>query len=220
MKQILTLFLLATLLSNCKKSSTDDNYYTINGIVADFDNRTVIAGAKVYVRESFNNTDSAISNASGRVSFTFKKDSKLRNLYATKAGYLYPLTYFVANTSNTTRTDSIFLARPSFVDLTVHNAGAYLLTDSVSIQVIGAYMEPYGMSNSYQPLLRDKAVAADKLFNLKTVYQKDTGVFTLVYGVEKLYFQADIIRGGAVISTKADSTTLIQFGTKNFTLNY
>ena len=67
----------------------------------------------------------------------------------------------------------------------------------------------------YTPKLmftKDKAESPDRSFNLYTWYN------TPFY--DKLYFQWDIIRNGSVISTKSDSTSLIQFGTKNFTLNY
>ena len=48
MKKIVSVFVLTCILFGCKKSSTEDEYYTINGIVIDYDSKLPIAGAKVY----------------------------------------------------------------------------------------------------------------------------------------------------------------------------
>ena len=83
--------------------------------------------------------------------------------------------------------------------------------DSIALRVVD-YTSPSNFSIGFRSLAKDKAEAPDRSFNLYTWYN------TPFY--DKLYFQWDIIRNGSVISTKSDSTTLIQFGTKNFTLNY
>lgn len=68
--------------------------------------------------------DSAISDANGKVSFTYKKEGNLKSLYPTKDNYLLPHSQwgiFISGYVN--RTDTVYLARKSFVNLTVHKAG-------------------------------------------------------------------------------------------------
>lgn len=215
MKQILALFLLTALLPSCKKSSTDDSNgnYTITGIVLDVDSKTALAAAKVYVRENFMVIDSAISDANGRVSFTFKKEGNFKSLYPTKDNYLLPHSQwgiFISGYVN--RTDTVYLARKSFVNVTVHKTGTYLPLDSIDLKVAGDYYSAAAHSAIYRSVLRDKADAADRALNLYSWYFSPYST--------KIYFQWDIIRSGAVISSQSDSTTMIQFGIKNFTLNY
>lgn len=219
MKQILAFFLLITTLSSCKKSSSttnsDSGYYTINGIVLDVDSRTPVAGAKVYAGAPpiLFPSDSAFSDAAGRVSFQVKKEGPVKTLYATKGNYLLPHSIFsIYISAYVDRTDTVYLARASYVNLTVHRTGTYLPLDSIALKVAGDYYSAAGYSGSYRNLLRDKADAPDKVFNLYSWYQSPN--FT------KVYFQWDIIRNGAVISTQSDSTTMTQYATKNYTLNY
>lgn len=214
MKQIFALFLLAALLSSCKKSSsTDDGYYHITGIVLDVDSRAPIAAAKIYVRENFVYIDSAISDANGRVSFTFKKEGNLKSLYPTKDNYLLPHSQWgVFISGYADRTDTAYLGRKSFVNVTVHKTGTYMPLDSIDLRIAGDYYSAAGYSAGYRSVLRDKADAADRVLNLYAWYLSPYST--------KIYFQWDIIRSGAVISTQSDSTAMIQFGIKNFTLNY
>jgi hypothetical protein len=112
---------------------------------------------------------------------------------------------------NNERVDTIYIARPSFVNFTIHKTGTYLPGDSIALRVVD-YTSPTNFSFDFRNLTKDKAIAPDRTFNLYTWYH------TPFY--DKLYFQWDIIRNGSVLSTKLDSTDLIQFGTQNFTLNY
>ena len=216
----LLFFVIAIFLLSCKKSSTptDDNSYTIHGIVADWDAKTIIGGAKVYVKLVGGIiVDSAIADANGRVSFTYKKEGGNKFLTASKPNYLVPPLFYFSQPGYNTRTDSVFLARPSFVNATVHKAGVYLPLDTIDIQVQGDYTE-FGHHNNYRLMLRDKADAPDKIFNLQAVYGQSQGSFFI--GSLKLYFKWDIIRNGNIISTKTDSAALIRHGTQNFNLNY
>jgi hypothetical protein len=227
MKQILSVLIISAILFGCSKSSTESTTYKLNGLVLDFDAKTVISGAKVYVN-SFGIRDSAISDINGRVSFTLLKSDGLKFLSATKDNYLTP--YYsigIAPTgANTDRTDTVLLARPSFVNLTTHRTGTYLPTDSISISVNNIYTSSTASTGStYKEILRDKADIADKYFLFSTLYQipptnTGGGIFIVVPGYQKVFFKRDIIRSGSVLSSSLDSTSLIQFGTKNFTLNY
>lgn len=219
MKQLMTILVFATTLISCKKSSNstniDSGYYTITGIVLDIDNRTPIVGAKVYAGAPpiLSPSDSAFSDAAGRVSFRVKKEGQVKTLYAVKDNYVLPHSIFGFYVSAyVDRTDTVYLARQSYVNLTIHKTGTYLPLDSIALKVAGDYYSAAGYSASYRSILRDKADATDKIFNLYSWYQSPN--FT------KIYFQWDIIRNGAVISTQSDSTTMIQFATKNYTLNY
>jgi len=220
MKQQLILVLIVAILAGCKKSSNDDGYYTVNGIVIDYDSKTPIAGAKVRVGFfPFVVTDSAISDANGRVAFRFKKEGEFKPLTVTKDNYLTPFGFGGFYASYNDRTDTLRAARPSFVNLTIHKSNSYLPLDSINVQVLGDYTG--GFSFNYRNLWRDKADAADKTFNLQALYQANTGgAPAIAYGTTKLYFQWDIIRAGAIVSSKTDSTDLVQFATKNFTINY
>jgi hypothetical protein len=212
MKQILTLFVLTAFLFGCKKSSTEDEYYTLNGIVLDYDSRLPIAGAKVYAGPLCIGgcaSDSAVSDAAGRVSFRVMNTAGITILLsASKDNYVKPPIYFFVPINIGERTDTTYLVKPSFVNLTTHKAGTYNPSDSLAIRVMG----DINATSVYRDFTREKADATDKTFNLSAWYQSPYNL--------KLYFQWDIIRGGTVISSKSDSTSLIQYGTKNFTLNY
>lgn len=212
MKKLLTLFVFTSILFGCKKSSTEDEYYTLNGIVIDYDSRVPIAGAKVIASVlcigSCPASDSAISDAAGKVSFRLKKSVATFLLSASKDNYVRPPIYYAFPVITFDRTDTVFLVKPSFVNVTTHKAGTFNPLDSIAIRVMG----DINSHSFYREFTRDKADAGDKTFSLSAWYQSPYNV--------KLYFQWDIIRGGTVITSKTDSTSLIQYGTKNFTISY
>lgn len=109
------------------------------------------------------------------------------------------------------RTDTVCLVRKSFINLTIHKSASYLTLDSIELRVAVDYCSAACYSAANRTILRDKSDASDKIIILYSWYQSPS--FT------KLYFQWDIIRNGAVLSTQADSTAMVQFGTKNFTVN-
>lgn len=219
MKKILIALVITSILFGCKKLSNEDEYYTVTGQVLDLDSKLPIAGAKAYLMGIPPPSDSAVTDASGRVSFRFKIGGPSRYFYVVKDGYLRPLTYW-ASVSNVSRTDTFFLARPSFVNVTAHKTGTYLASDTVEIQVAGDNIPSIGETNGYRILHRDKANAPDKLYNLQAAYNVNYSFWNQFLGNGKLYFKSEIIRGGSVFSSKTDSTNIIQFGTQNFTLNY
>jgi len=217
MKLLITIFFITTILASCKKSTAVDDDYTITGVVLDWDARTPIAGAKTYTIPRFVAIgtqlllDSGITDALGKVVFTYKKADP-RILYkAEKTGYILPFNIIHAIHSSTEDiTDTTYLVRPSYVNVTVHKAGIYLPGDSVDIKAKGHY-NPDNLTG-YLTVIRDKADSPDKILNLPAFY------FSPYY--TKMYFQWDIIRNGSILSSGSDSTDMIQFATKNYSLNY
>jgi hypothetical protein len=224
MKKLAIVFLFTCILFGCNKPSDQEQYYTVTGQVLDLDSKLPIAGAKAYLPGIPTPSDSALSDAAGRVSFRFRIGDPSRFFYVVKDGYLRPQTYWVT-IGNVSRTDTFFLARPSFVNVTISKTGTYLSTDTVEIKVLGdntPSVGEVGESPSYRTFHRDKANAPDKLYNLLAAYNLSSNYNFWNHFVvkEKLYFKSEIIRGGSVFSTKTDSTNIIQFGTQNFTFNY
>jgi hypothetical protein len=221
MKKLITVLFFTFILFSCKKSSTeDDNYYTLAATVVDFDSGVPIAGATVYAIAYWTAvpSDSAVSDANGKVSFSFKKEGPYKFLNVVKHNYVNPMNIIPAHLGYDDRSEFLYLAKSSFVNVTTHRSGTYLPSDSVAVQVTGDYIKPTPQNPAYRILFKDKADAPDKIFNLQAAYGKVMGSF--FFGSSKLYFKTDIIRNGAVFSSQTDSTSLIQFGTKNYTLNY
>jgi hypothetical protein len=71
MKQLIAILILSGILSGCNKLSDEEEYYTVTGQVLDLDSKLPIAGAKAYLI-GHPPLDSAITDALGRVSFTFR----------------------------------------------------------------------------------------------------------------------------------------------------
>lgn len=221
MKKLIILLFLSCILFSCTKPADEDEYYTVTGIVLDFDSHSTISNAKVYVKgvSAINVLDSAVSDANGKVSFRFKKTGGHMTLHPDKPGLLKPVYLYLSYIDEKDRTDSLYLARPSFMNFTSHKAGTYLPTDTVNIQVQNDYIEPTGIQYSIpRSLYKGPANIPDKSFNLQTIYGHSMGSF--FFGATKMYFVCEIIRNGGVTHVASDSTSIIQFGTQNFTLNY
>jgi hypothetical protein len=221
MKKLITVLFFTAVFTSCKKTSAEEeNYYTLTGTVVDFDTNAAIAGAKVYVIEFWTTVpvDSALSDANGKVAFRLKKEGPYKFLNVVKSNYVNPMNIIPANLNYDDRAEFLYLAKSSFVNATIHQNSNYLPLDSIAVQVTGDYVSPIPQNPGYRVLFKDKAVAPDKIFNLQAAYGKVMS--SLFFGSLKLYFTTEIIRNGAVISTQKDSTSLIQFGVKNYTLNY
>lgn len=214
--RIVTAILGIILTTGCKKSSPD-NDYTITAVVLDIDSRAPIPVAKVYSQAYpiFGSPivfDSSYSDASGKTRFTHKKGDARMIFAVSKPGYipagLLPLSgglYFVD------RTDTSYMTKASAVDLSIHRSNTYLPGDSVYVKVKGIYI-PGGFSGFFYTVAQYLANSPDRLINLQAFYSSPYHT--------KLYFQCDIIRGGTVFSSQLDSAEMIQFGTRNHTLNY
>ncbi|MBK7307217.1 MAG: hypothetical protein IPO01_05430 [Chitinophagaceae bacterium] len=218
MKQLITILILSGILFSCSKSSGEDEYYTTTVLVLDYDSELPIAGAKVYsimCGPFCPPTDSAVTDAAGKTSFMFKMDNVQRVFYARKNNYIYqteiPGIFYI------NKTDTIYLARPSFVNVTVHKTGTYLPSDSIKVQVYGDALSSTEWGD-YRILHFGKADSPDKLYNLEAVYSHHPGAIPFRH--QKIYFIKEIIRNGSVLSSQTDSTNIIHLGTQNFTLNY
>lgn len=222
MKLIVSIFFLAVTINSCKKSS-DDGYYIINAVVLDLDSKIPISGVKVYSKNIvniFSINDSAITDSRGRVSFRRKKKDEPVFLSFYKLGYLEPYntSILTINRLAEDRTDSIFLARPTYLNVNLHKIGTYQNNDSILLGfkkflpnwILGSPLNTLTLTEIYNE--RRLANAADTTLNLETIY------FSAPY--QRAYFYWDIIRNGNVISSNSDSTELIQFDTKNYSLNY
>ena len=218
MKQLIVILFLSGILFGCNKPSGEEEYYTIKGLVLDFDSKLPIVGAKVFQYEFCcgrqGSIDSAVSDANGMVSFTCKNEGDYKILTPVKDNYLHPLKYMNYQVlGHISRTDTIYLAKPSFLQLTVHKSNIYQPSDSITLSVSGDYFSTSsGHTSSYRDLTTGKADAPDKVFNLYTFYE--------LGNYSKLYFHWIIIRNGNQATHQYVSTNLIQFGTQNFTLNY
>lgn len=220
MKKLILLFILTSILFGCKKSSEEEEYYTVTGQVLDLDSKLPIAGAKAYLMGIPPPSDSALTDAMGRVSFRFRIGDPSRFFYVVKDGYLRPSAYY-AYAGNVSRTDTFFLARPSFVNVTIHKTGTYLNSDTVEIKVGGDNIPSMGETQGYRTFHRNKANLPDSAYSFQAAYNATyDSYWNQFLGNTKLFFKTEIIRGGSVFYTKTDSTNIIQFGTQNFTLNY
>lgn len=216
MKQILILLLLPCILFSCKKSSEEEEYYTIKGLVLDYDSKLPVVGAKVYQHEFCCRPngfiDSAVSDANGMVAFSCKNKGDYKVLFPAKDNYLHPFKYMNNQIlAHISRTDTIYLAKPSFLQLTVHKSNTYQPSDSILLRVGDVYYSPSSLPGSIT-LLKDTVSSTDKNFNLYTFYQ--------LPNYDKLSFQYFITRNGTLLVNQSLSVNLIQFGTQNFTLNY
>ena len=218
MKLLFAILFFTAILTSCKKSS-DDDYYTITGVVLDWDSKAPIAGAKVYAGVSFFTpalNDSAITDANGKVSFKYKWEDGGKALFLVKAGYINPSSIITMIRSNSDRTDTLYLARASYLNVNIHRVNSYPNSDTVVIWLSGyRVFNIFGQNNlSLTQLYQLKRVAnaADTIINVESVY------FAPPY--QKAYLNWDIVRNGSILSTQSDSTDLIQFGTKNYSLNY
>jgi hypothetical protein len=217
MKQLIPLLLISFILFGCKKSSGEDEYYTIKGLVLDYDIKQPVVGAKVYLFEFCcrpkGYIDSAVSDVNGMVSFICKNEGDYKMLISAKDNYLHPLKYMQYEVlAHISRTDTIYLARPSFLQLTVHQSNTYQPSDSILLSVEGDYHSPSSGHNMYRILLKDKVNSTDKVFNLYTFYE--------LPGYDRLTFHYLVTRNGMLLTSQYVQANLTQFGTQNFTLNY
>lgn len=214
MKYIYIVALFSVFGTSCKKSSTPANdSYTITVLVKDKDNQAAIAGAKVYFGRYPILSDSAITDANGSASFSFKKETGVKLTFVKKDGYVIPhFSFFPVPLTYEDRTDILYLGKASYVNLTLHKNNAWLPADTILFQVKYDYNTPDVFSSELRGVVTGKADTANRVLNLYSYYNNP--------GYTKMYFKWDIKRSGSIISSSTDSTDLIQYGTKNFTINY
>lgn len=201
----------------CDKN--EDESYTTNGIVLDWDLKTPVPGAKIYATTFSNGVstvDSVISDGDGKYSFVFP-DNIFRPASATKAGYQNPFHIFPSTMPNSLKkNDTLYLARSSYLDVTIHRVNSYPATDSIEL-FFGKFCplsqsESWLINSSFFQVKRRVANAPDTLVNVAAAYHPVPG--------NKVFFYWNIIRNGSNISSHSDSTDLIQYATKSYTINY
>jgi hypothetical protein len=87
MRKTLIISFAFSFLFSCNKSSDKDDFYTISGIVLDYDSRTPIQNANVICLPSHPESllvDSVLSDVNGHFSFNYPKEDLRSNLYAKK----------------------------------------------------------------------------------------------------------------------------------------
>jgi len=209
---------------SCNKSDENDSLSLATGIVLDYDSRVPIAGAKVYLwkhngprGDMFYNKDSAISELNGRVSFTFSSTDSNLYLIPTKIGYLPPTILSGYPSATKDVVNEMFLARESYLQLTIHQQNIYTNTDLLYLTI---YSYPAGPG----PFFSTKPIALQRHEVVRQANTVDTTfTFHLVHHkppFEKIKFDWQIIRSGTILTQGQDSTSLIQFGTKAYSINY
>lgn len=214
------------MLISCKKSSVVTGNYTITVLALDWDSKIPLPGTKVYltipviqIGSSWIILDSSITDASGKAVFTTSYGGPYggyKEAYAiSKPGYIQtPLTGSFGFKKQEDRTDTIYLARPSFVNLTIHNYFANLPGDSVEIKVKGCSGNSGEYYGGLATVFKGLANSPDRVINLQAFYSSPNHT--------KLEYQYYIWRNLTLINFGGfgDYIQLTQFGTANYTINY
>lgn len=202
----------------CKKNSSDESI--INIAVFDWDARTPIPGAKVYSHDGTLITmppdDSVITNSNGLASISTTPGA-IHTISAEKPGYaLTWINEFHSITAGNIM-DTIFLAKASHVDITLHQANSYLTSDTVSVGIFGyrRTIPAYGMLLGATAGTQRRAIAADTVLHFPIAYFPPP--------FQKAYIRWEVLRSNpavTVIRSGSDSVILSQYGTVNYTVNY
>ncbi len=215
------LFVILVFSISCKKNPTNESY-VITGIVFDRDLKSATPGAKVYLIKQgalYVPSDSAVSDGNGRVIFTVKKSEIAWLSKGSKLGYESPVyaPLFGTGLPPADRSDTLFLVKASYVNVSLQKSGSYLNTDTIFLTISG-YRQAYPLGGT--PMLNKQIVfglkraanAADTVLTISTAYLNPP--------YQKAYFGWDILRNNAPISNQTDSTVLIQYGTQSHTISY
>lgn len=223
MRKALIISFVFSFLLSCNKSSDKDDFYTISGIVLDYDSRTPIQNANVICPPNHPESllvDSVLSDVNGHFSFTYTKGDSRRNLYAKKNNYL--ATYFLRDLqliSNNDRVDTIYLSKVSYVNLLLHNSVIYNGNDSL-------YLTVFNNRRGYNTITGADVIGLNSIYNVKKLAATGDTILSnipVVYFAtpyNKVHMEYKIIRNGNTLFTQTDSTDLIQYSIKNHTINY
>lgn len=186
--------------------------YTITGVVFDYDSKLPIAGATIYSTPFPILTvplDSATTDGSGKVIFTHSSDEGVWILSVKKSGFILPeFFYYIPTIQFVDRIDTLYLGRPSFVDMYIHRTGTYQTTDVIEVTV---NHNTWGGAHT-QNVYANFANSPDTLIHVPTFYM-------FPYGM-KLQIERKMTRSGGIVTTYFDSTDKIQYGVRNYFLNY
>lgn len=219
---LLSVLLLTGYILGCSKpNNQEDEYFTARGIVVDWDSRLPVPAVKVktWVPTIYPGSplsgDSTLTDNNGVYTLRIKKErlNTSWRLFASKSSNYFYMNNPWFSIGIMDKFDTLYLARKSYVDVTLHKSTTYLPDDSIRILVSGDYDEDYGFNSVYKIIAYRKANAPDSVINLSTVYNTP-------YYNTKLFFRKEFYRGGIAVSISEDSTDIIKFAVKNFTLIY
>lgn len=221
MRRSLSYILAITLLISCTKSERQSSNYRVTALVLDWDSRVPLQGAKVYLAEQFIQFgvpwkifDSATTDINGKASFT-RSEAEYSQVYAiNKPGYIQTIPIGPPITLRSQdRTDTSYLVRPSFVNLTIHNNHSYMSGDSVVIRAKGhsnSQGQPIGV---FETIFSGLAVSPDRVISVWGFYSASTSTM-IGFEYEVYRNNSSIYYGGPVYAM------MTQFGTVNYTINY
>ena len=206
----------------CKKSAENTSQSCTATVQAvDMETMTPFSAVKVSINNLTTNPpfntfyatgiDSGFTDAAGKIYLHYTQLGLVTVLIATKPPYLSKYPFISTYSCFNNIPDSIYLFKPSNLNLAIHRANSYLATDTIHVQIKGNFWQFYDDSY-FRSIYKTNANSADTLFGISSFYKTP--------GDTKVYFQWDIIRNGSILSTQTDSTDLIQYGTKNYDLNY
>lgn len=213
MSRIYLLLFFAGAIAGCSKPrGVEVVNYTITGVVLDYDTKLPITGATVY-SNTFPvltvNLDSATTDGSGKVAFTHSSNEGVWILSAKKSGLIIPeFFYYYPPLQFVDRIDTLYLGRPSFVDMHIHRTGTYQATDVIEVNV---NHNTWGGAHS-QNVYTSFANSPDTLIHVPTFYMSPYGT--------KLQIERKMARSGGIVTYYYDSTDKIQYSTRNYFLNY
>lgn len=217
----MALLLAGCMLSCSKSNNQEDEYFIARGVVVDWDSRLPVPAVKVktWVPTIYPGNplsgDSTLTDNNGVYTLRIKKERLNTNwrLFAFKSSDYFYMNNPWFSVGIMDKFDTLYLARKSYVNVTLHKSSTYLPDDSIRILVSGDYDEDYGFNSVYKIIAHRKANAPDTVINLSTIYNTP-------YNNTKLFFRKEFYRGGIAVSILGDSTDIVQFAIKNFTLNY
>ena len=218
--RIILLILIAVLFITCKKGT--DNNAVVNIAVFDWDTKTPIPGAKVYSHDGTLITlppdDSVVTNSNGLASVPTSTGA-IQTVSAEKPGYSITWINEFYSIAAGNIMDTIYLARSSYVDITLHQANSYLTNDVLHVRISGYRRTvssiPSGMILGATAGKQRQAIAVDTALHWAIAYFPPP--------FQKAYINWEVLRNGqtvTVIRSGSDSVNLSRYGTVNYTVNY
>jgi len=208
-------FFIIIVLVGCSKPENPGITTNATITVLDWDSRLPITGAMVRTAVApgfIRSVDSALTNSNGQVSFIFQNND-IYLMLAEKPGYqLRYGSYLPAASINGL---TLYMMKNSYLDMNTLRTGTYNSTDSLKVKV-----ETYWIGDQF--LI---GITKGEVFRLSRLANASDTALTipLLYFVppyHKAFITWDIERNGSVILHGTDSTSLIQYGHQNYSVNY
>lgn len=216
MKKIIYALITVLTFLSCKKNDSPASLvsYTITGVVLDADTYTPISNTKVYCSFlPFGSTptfDSSFSDLLGKVSFKYENDYMPKGLTGKKGGYLPAIVngYALKFDAGYDRKDTVFMVKNSVVNLIIHKANTYSLSDQLVVKAKGNIEGIRSGNLSFTECYAgDANQIPDRSLILNAQYFPTN---------PKIYLQWFIYRNGIQLTSASDSINLMQYGTINY----